>query len=107
MARVRNEIEAQPRVENGAAAADPIEQVRDLLFGASKRATEDNLHAIEEKIEAMRADFLSRVASLESRLVDLARDTERDQAASIEAIGGAIAQLGATIQNMSAHKKGG
>lgn len=108
MARVRSEAESESasRVENGA-TADAIEQVRELLFGATKRETDGSLRAIEEKIDTMRADFLARLSALESRLVDLARDTEQSQAASIEAIGGAIAQLGASVQNMSARRKGG
>lgn len=105
MARVKEETEVSNRVEEGA-SPDPIEQVRELLFGATKRETESQLTALETRVEEMRADFLARFAALESRLVDLARDAERSQADSIEAIGGAIAQLGATIQNMSARRKG-
>ncbi|MFY9628415.1 MAG: hypothetical protein WAK03_09740 [Methylocystis sp.] len=55
----------------------------------------------------MRADFLARFSALESRLVDLARDTEQNQAASVNAIGSAITQLGATVQNLSVRRKGG
>lgn len=91
---------------NGAVSADAIEQVRELLFGATKRETNDNLRHMEIRLEELRADFLERLSALEARLVETARDGERSQAASIEAIGGAIAQLGATIQNMSARRKG-
>jgi len=106
MARLKNETEETPRAGNGA-AIDPMDQVRELLFGEARRASDAQAHAIEQRLEAMRADFLERLATLESRLVDLARETERSQAASINAIGGAIAQLGATVQNMSARGKGG
>lgn len=106
MARVKSETDDSPRAGDGA-ASDPMEQVRELLFGETQRANSEHMRAIDEKIDALRADFAERLASLESRLVDLARETERSQAASVNAIGGAIAQLGATIQNMSARGKGG
>jgi len=80
---------------------DPMEQVRELLFGETKRSAERNVQSLDAKLEALRADFLARFSDLEARLVDLARETERERAASIDAIGGAIAQLGATVQGMS------
>jgi predicted phage gp36 major capsid-like protein len=104
MARVKDEfVEA----EADAPTPDPMEQVRELLFGEAKRTAEQNFQALDDKLEAMRADFLARFSALESRLVDLARDTEQNQAASVNAIGSAITQLGATVQNLSVRRKGG
>ncbi len=99
MARVKGEAGDADEMTGAMAAAtpDPIEQVRELLFGEAKRTTEQNFHALDEKLEAMRADFLARFAALESRLVDLSRETEHNQSASIDAIGSAIAQLGAHL----------
>jgi len=85
---------------------DPIDQVRELLFGATLRATDRQLNGVEASLEDMRADFHARFATLENRLTDLARDMEKSQAASIEAIGDAVAQLGVAIQGMSAGRKG-
>jgi hypothetical protein len=121
--------EAWEKPENEGPAPDPMEQVRELLFGATKRSTEHNLQALEEKLdqniraldkkldqnvqaldekmEAMRADLLARLAVLENQLHQLARDTEDNRAASIHAVGSAIAQLGATVQNLSVQRKGG
>ncbi len=106
MARSKGDLEGSNEI-GGAPTVDPMEQVRELLFGEAKRTAEQNFQALDEKIEAMRADFLARFAELESRLVDLARDTEQNQAASVNAIGSAIAQLGATVQNLSVRRKGG
>jgi len=91
----------------GAGAPDPMDQVRELLFGEARRTTEQNFNALDSKLEAMRADFLARLSVLESRLADLARDTETNRAASVDAIGAAISQLGATVQNLSVRRKGG
>lgn len=73
---------------------DPIDQVRELLFGAPKRDTIDQIRVLE-----------ARIGALESRLSDLARDGEERRAA-LEAVGGALTRIGATIQNMSERRKG-
>jgi hypothetical protein len=107
MERIKEEAGELEEAAGVASAPDPIEQVRELLFGEARRTTEQNLQALDEKLEAMRADFLARFAALEGRLIDLSRETEQNQEASIDAIGSAIAQLGATVQNLSLRRKGG
>ncbi len=113
-AEVQQAASAEPPAEalpvaaaaaDAAAASDPLDQVRELLFGEAKRNTEQNFHALEEKLEAMQADFLARIATLEKRLVDLSGEIVHDHAVSIDAIGSAIAQLGSTVQNLSARRK--
>lgn len=86
--------------------ADAMAQVRELLFGETKRTTDERLRAIENRIEALHNEMLEHVMDLQTRLDTLARDTEHSQAATVDAIGGAIAQLGATVQNMSLKRKG-
>ena len=66
-----------------------MEQVRELLFGDAVRSTEQHFRIIEE-----------RLAALEGKMVGL----PREHAASIDAIGSAIAQLGATVQSLSVRK---
>ncbi len=97
------ELESQ---QKNSQTTDPIDQVRELLFGAAKRETSDQLVMLEQKLETMRKDFNDKLSTLESRLIELGRDVEKNQAASIDAIGGAIASIGATIQTMSARRKG-
>lgn len=84
---------------------DPMEQMRELLFGAAKRETESQLAALDRTIEDMRREFLARFEALESRLVEIAQESEKNRSESVSAIGGAIADLGAAIQNMSANRK--
>ncbi len=105
MSRGKDEKAGDDEAQGGA-RVEPIDQVRELLFGATKRETDGQLSVLETRLEELRAEFLARFSELESRLADLARDAEKNQAASVDAIGGAIAQLGATIQNMSARRKG-
>ena len=83
---------------NGALGA--IDQVRELLFGENKRATESRLDDIDRKIEVLRDDMNARFASLEARLAEQGRDTESRRPDTVEAIGLAIADLGAKIRGM-------
>lgn len=92
-------------VTNGAAKDDPIDQVRKLLFGSARRQTDDNIRHVEARLDEMRIELLERVSVLESRIVELARGTESSRAATVDAIGAAIGQLGATIQSMSERRK--
>jgi len=57
-------------------------------------------------MDSMRAEFLSRFASLENRLSELSRETKQDQAQSIETIGSAISQLGDSLQTLGRQRKG-
>jgi hypothetical protein len=84
---------------------DPMEQMRELLFGATKRETERQLSVLEAKLDDVRAELLARIESLDNRVSDLARDTEKSQTESILAIGGAISDLGDRIKIMAAKRK--
>ncbi len=95
----------------GAAAveADTINQVRELLFGADRRATDTRLGQIDDKLEKLvsdlRADLAAKFADLESRIETLARDVEQKRLTSVDDIGAAIANLGAAVRNMGASGK--
>lgn len=89
----------------GATEAGVIDQVRELLFGETKRTTEQNLKALEDKVDALTAHMNARFSELESQLAEARRDGENAQAAAIDDIGAAIAQLGANIRNMSGVRK--
>jgi len=95
---------AQSGVANGAVDAEAIDQVRELLFGAAKRSTEARLDDIDRQLAMLRDDLAARFASLEARLSDQGRDTDAKQNRSIDNIGQAIADLGATIRAMGKAK---
>ncbi|HMN71468.1 MAG TPA: hypothetical protein PKA55_06320 [Rhodoblastus sp.] len=96
---------------NGAAAAvavtesGAIDQVRELLFGAAKRSTEARLDEIDRQIALLRDDMSARFASLEAMLSQQGRDTDSKHNQSIDNIGQAIADLGATIRALGAGGK--
>ena len=97
--------EPAPAQPNGADPAGVINQVRELLFGETKRASEASVSTLDAKVDALAASMRERFAEVESRMAELARDTERAQATAIDEIGSAIAQLGASIRNMSGARK--
>lgn len=102
-------VSPEPVNANGSDPARTIEQVRELLFGETKRASEASLNALDAKvdaqIDALTAAMNARFSEVETRLADLAREAERAQATAIDDIGSAIAQLGASIRNMSGVRK--
>jgi isocitrate dehydrogenase kinase/phosphatase len=93
-----------------AAQAGVIDQVRELLFGETRRSTEQQLAdldaKLEAKVQALRADMMDRVAELERRIVDLDHASDSQRLASIDDIGVAISELGNTIRKLGASRKG-
>jgi hypothetical protein len=90
---------------NGAGQAGVIDQVRELLFGETKRTTEQGIKALEDKLDALAATMHARFSEMETRASEAQRDAENSQASAIDDIGSAIAQLGASIRNMSGVRK--
>jgi hypothetical protein len=84
---------------------DPMEQMRELLFGATKRETERQLSVLDAKLDEICAELLARVDALDARVAELARETDRNRAESILAIGGAISELGDAVKSMAANRK--
>ncbi len=97
--------------KNGAGASasaievGAIDQVRELLFGETKRTTESRLDEIDRQIALLRDDMSARFASLEAMLAQQGRDTDSKHNQSIDNIGQAIADLGATIRSLGAGGK--
>jgi hypothetical protein len=100
--------EGEPAAQAGAEAAAPpdaaavVEQVRELLFGDHRRATEGSLKALEDRLAALTATVEARFADLERRLGEARAETERAGDGHVEAIGAAFADLGDRIKNLVA-----
>jgi hypothetical protein len=101
--------EKQPKADSAPSPVglmfDPMEQMRELLFGATKRETERQIGLLEAKVDEMRKDFLARFEALDSLLLELARDTEKNQAEAILSIGGAISELGDKVKALSTKRR--
>ena len=89
------------------AERNAIDQVRDLLFGDTRRATDHRLEDVNTKVEALAAELRARFDKLESALAALTRDTESRRLHGIDQIGGALADLGAHIKKLGAARAGG
>ncbi len=83
---------------------DPMEQMRELLFGVARRETEKELSRIDQKLEALRQDFTARFEALDARLSEVSRKAEQGQAESLVAIGGALSELGERIKSMGGNR---
>jgi len=90
---------------NSAESAGVIDQVRELLFGETKRSTEKDLAALdaklEAKVEALTATMNARFSELETRVAEVQSEAERARAKAVDDIGAAVARLGADIRAMS------
>ena len=94
--------QAQSEAERNA-----IDQVRELLFGETRRTTDHRLEDLNTKVESLAAEFRTRFDKLETALAGLTRDSEAKRQQGIEQIGGAIAELGAHIRKLGAPRAGG
>jgi len=80
-------------------AAAVIEQVRELLFGDHRRATEGSLKGLEDRVAALTATIEARLADLERRLHESKGASGQAHDQGVEAIGAAIAELGERIKS--------
>ena len=94
---------------NGADRGGDMNTVREILFGATQRATESAIAALDAKLEA-KVDDLTRLISdrfneLSALIADVQKNAESAQATAIDEIGVAISQLSSTIRNVSVVRK--
>jgi hypothetical protein len=98
--------EGEPMAPQGPEAAAPldaaavVEQVRELLFGDHRRATEGSLKSLEDKLAALTATIEARFADLERRLSESRAETDHAREGHVEAIGAAFADLGERIKGL-------
>ena len=97
--------EAAAQTENLMERGGTIDDVRELLFGQTNRKIESQLQALSEKVDQNHEEMLRLVRNLEVDLAALRNETEDRRLSSIDDIGMAIAQLGASVRTMGAKKK--
>ncbi len=79
-----------------------IEQVRELLFGDHRRATEGSLKGLEDRVAALTATIEARFADLERRLTESKTEADQSRDGRVEAIGAVFAELGDKIKSLIA-----
>jgi hypothetical protein len=87
---------------SNADAANVIEQVRELLFGDHRRATEGALKGLEDRLVALTATVEARLADLERRIEESRAAADRAQDGHVQAIGAALNELGDRIKGLVA-----
>ena len=109
---LRTRTAREPPSPPGAEAAAPldaaavVEQVRELLFGDQRRATEATLKSLEDRLAALTATVEARFADLERRLAE-SRARRPRQRGHVEAIGVALNELGDRIKGLIAKPRSG
>lgn len=94
-----------PATNGDAAAPDAaavIEQVRELLFGEHRRATEGALKGLEDRLAALTATIEARFADMERRLHEARSETDQSRDHHVEAIGAALTELGERLKSLVA-----
>jgi len=98
----RAEQEEPKASQKAEAPVDPtMEQVRELLFGQTQRANEQRDKELNATIDALRREMLERFAAMEARMDEAAHETAQRHAASVDAIGAAIAEVGAHVRKLA------
>jgi len=95
---------AQANAESAAPldAAAVVEQVRELLFGDQRRATEAALKGLEDKLAALTATVEARFADLERRISESRSEDDQAREGHVEAIGSALSELGERLKGLIA-----
>lgn len=83
-------------------AAAVVEQVRELLFGDHRRATEGSLKSLEDRLAALTATIEARFADLERRLSESRNEADHARDGRVEAVGAALVELGDRIKSLIA-----
>ncbi len=83
-------------------AATVIEQVRELLYGDHRRATEGSFKSLEDRLAALTATIEARFADLERRLHESRVETDHAREGNVEAIGAALSELGERLKGLIA-----
>ncbi len=83
-------------------ASAVIEQVRELLFGDHRRATEGSLKSLEDRFAALTATLEARLADMDRRFSESKAEAEKAHSEQVGAIGAAIAELGDRIKGFVA-----
>ena len=101
--------EGEPAAAPETAALDPaavIEQVRELLFGDQKRATETAIKGLEDRIAALTATVEARLADLDRRLHESRAESDQARDTHVEAIGSALADIGERLKGLIGKPQG-
>jgi predicted phage gp36 major capsid-like protein len=88
------------------AERNALDQVRELLFGETRRSSDQRHDDLNAHLEAIADEFRARFDKLEASVEALARDTEQRRLGAIETIGSAIADLGAHIRKLGTPRSG-
>lgn len=101
LAGVRAAMQAATPGQPNAAESNPLDQVRELLFGDSNRKYDGNIAELNDALRLLEHRLVDRLDGIDRRLDELARRTEVEQAQTIRSIGAAIEEVGRQISALA------
>ncbi len=78
-----------------------VEQVRELLFGDHRRASDVAMKSLEDRLAALAATLEARFGDLERRIEDLKSHTGAARDRHAETLGATLIELGERIRGMA------
>jgi len=84
-----------------------VEQVRELLFGDHRRASDAALKSLEDRLAALAATLEARFGDLERRLAEMKSESDSARGHHADALGASLVELGEKIRSLSSLKPAG
>lgn len=81
----------------GSHSDQKMDQVRELLFGEYRRASEARLAHMEARVLELEREMRGRLSAMEAKLDALSTTTDRDRRRQFDELSRAIGELGAHI----------
>lgn len=89
---------------NGAASGEPfddkMQQIRELLFGETKRESDARIALIEARVRELEQSMHRRLEAIQASIDTLARDVGNDRKRSLEQLAQSISELGDKVRRI-------
>ena len=89
-------------VSQAALRGNPIDQVRELLFGDAQRTNDNRIATLDGAMRAMELRLIERLDGIDRRIDELSQRTKADQASALRSVGAAIEEVGRQITALGA-----
>lgn len=90
--------------QNGAASGEPfddkMQQIRELLFGETKRESDARIALIEARVRELEQSMHRRLEAIQASIDTLARDVGNDRKRSLEQLAQSISELGDKVRRI-------
>lgn len=91
-----------PGGSNGIASdanENPMDQVRDLLFGQVQRGNDEKITELAERLEEMNTEIISRLEALDEKFTRITESLNDDRVQCMQEVGVGFAEIGKQISD--------